>query len=79
MGMAEVNVNWDRAGKLNSIHRTCKKRFETSKPETAHNQHDKRGGKHQPGGTAIITRGDMKQVAPKIRTRANKLCFFLFN
>ena len=59
MVMAEVNVNWDRVGVTNSMHKTCRQWFERRNPTTAHNQHDKRGNKHQPGGTEIITKGDI--------------------
>ena len=59
MSMAEVNVNWDRVGIQISMNRTCKKWFKVSKTSTAYNQHDKKGNKHQPGGTAIISVGDI--------------------
>ena len=54
--MAEINVNWRIVSNNRSIHDMTKGWFETQKVKTSFNRHCRTCHKHQPGGTAIITR-----------------------
>ena len=60
MAMAEMNLNWGKLSRKQTLAQVCKKWFQTSKTVVAYNQHErKKKFKHQPGGTAIITTGEM--------------------
>ena len=58
-GMSEMNTNWRIVGKKNTLEDLCRGWFENKKVVTAYNQYDRKCDKHQPGGTAIIARGEM--------------------
>ena len=59
MAIAEVNVNWAKVRRDNTLTHTCRRWFQTSKVAYAYNQHERsRKFVHQPGGTAIITKGE---------------------
>ena len=60
MGLAETNINWGKIRRPQTLPQTCKQWFKSSKVTTAYNLKDKkRKTPHQPGGTAVISRGDM--------------------
>ena len=60
MAMAEMNLNWGKLSRNHTLAQVCKKWFQTSKSVVAYNQHErKKKFKHQPGGTATITTGEM--------------------
>jgi hypothetical protein len=57
--MAEVNVNWRIVGKRNSIWDISRRWFERQKVSAAYNQRDRSCNTYQPGGTAIISKGEL--------------------
>ena len=60
MALAEMNINWSKLRRNNTLPQVCKKWFKTSKATVAYNQHERRmSTKSQPGGTTIISVGDM--------------------
>lgn len=58
-GMSEMNTNWRIIGKKNTLEDICRGWFENRKVAVSYNQYDRNCDKHQPGGTAILTRGEM--------------------
>jgi hypothetical protein len=54
--MAEINVNWRVVSSRHSIHDMTRGWFESQKIKTSFNRHCRTCHRHQPGGTAIITR-----------------------
>ena len=56
--LAEMNVNWKLVGKKNTISDITRGWFDNQRIKTSYNHHDKYGSKHQPGGTAVISRGE---------------------
>ena len=68
MAMAEMNLNWGKLARDNTLPQISKKWFERSKTVVAYNQHEKRKFfKHQPGGTAIISRGEVSLRVSKVQ------------
>ena len=68
MAMAETNLNWGKIGINNSLPQLTRRWYQTSKTVVAYNQHQKRSkSKHQPGGTAVISKGEMalRAISPK--------------
>ena len=62
MAMAEMNLNWGKLSRKQTLPQVCRKWFTRSKTVVAYNQHERRRRyKHQPGGTAIITKGNIAQ------------------
>ena len=60
MALAELNVKWSKLRREQTLPQLCKRWFQTSKATMAYNQHERRQKyKHQPGGTAIVTKGEM--------------------
>ena len=60
MGLAETNINWSKIRRPHTLAQTCKKWFESSKATVSYNMKDrKKASKYQPGGTAVISRGDI--------------------
>ena len=60
MALAEVNVNWSKIPREKTLPQTCRRWFQTSKTAFAYNQHERnKRFEHQPGGTAILTTGEM--------------------
>ena len=60
MALAEMNINWGKVSRTNTLPHVCRNWFETSKATVSYNQHEKRKkNKHQPGGTAIVSIDDM--------------------
>ena len=57
--MAETNVDWRKLPKKKTIWETTKSWFENVTTVASTNQHDKHDTPYQPGGTAVITQGDM--------------------
>ena len=57
--MAETNVDWRRLPKRLTIWEQTKSWFENVTTVASHNQHDKHDTPYQPGGTAVVTKGDM--------------------
>ena len=59
MAMAETNINWGKLSRTDTLPQVCKEWFERAKTVIAYNQHEKRKFfKHQPGGTAVVSRGE---------------------
>lgn len=60
MALAETNVHWSKLRRVHTLPQQCKSWFQTSRTVISYNQHEKRTkAKYQPGGTAVITRGEM--------------------
>ena len=62
MAMAETNRNWGNIRRPNTLPQIARRWFQTSKTVISYNQHEKRKKKnnaHQPGGTAIVSKGEM--------------------
>ena len=60
MALAETNVHWSKLRRAQTLPHRCRYWFQTSRTVMSYNQHEKRTkSKHQPGGTAVITRGEM--------------------
>ena len=57
--MVEMNVRWSAVPKDQTINELSRGWFETQRVSCAYNLHDKICGKHQPGGAAIVTQGEM--------------------
>ncbi len=57
--MAEINVNWERTSRKNTMNQIVKKWFETTKVTNSYNSHKKSVSKWLPGGTAIVTQGSL--------------------
>ncbi len=57
--MAETNANWKRISKNNTIWSRTRGWFENQRLSAQHNIHDDKGYKYQPGGTALLTQGDL--------------------
>ena len=57
--MAETNVDWRRVSKKYTIWDQTKEWFETVSTSASYNQHDRYKKPYQPGGTAVVTQGDM--------------------
>ena len=63
-GISEVNVNWRVTSKKNSIQDIVRGWFERQNVVGGYNQHDRVCENYLPGGTGIITQGDIAlQVA----------------
>ena len=59
MAMSEMNVNWRLVGKKNTMEDITQSWFEHQRVTTAYNQKDRTCDKYQPGGTSLISRGEM--------------------
>ena len=60
MAIAETGINWSKVKRSQTLQQVCKIWFERSKTTVSYNQYEKRKkNKHQPGGTAVIARGDL--------------------
>ena len=62
MAMAELNKNWGKMQRVNTLPQICKGWFRRSRVVVSYNQHERRRKNtkiHQPGGTAVIAKGDM--------------------
>ena len=62
MAMAELNKNWGKMRRPNTLPQVCKGWFRRCRTVVAYNQHERRKKKgkiHQPGGTAVVSKGDM--------------------
>ena len=62
MAMAETNLNWGKMRRPNTLPQVARRWFQTTKTVISYNQHEKKKRKkkfHQPGGTAIISKGEM--------------------
>jgi hypothetical protein len=57
--MAELNTNWRIAEKKRSFEQTTKHWFEKQRANKAYNHFDRSGDKSLPGGTGIISVGDL--------------------
>ena len=62
MMMAELNKNWGKMSRPNTLPQVCKGWFRRSRVVVAYNQHERRRRNtkiHQPGGTAVVAKADM--------------------
>ena len=60
MILAETNVNWGKVRRHQTLPQRCRRWLETSKVVVSYNQHQKKvKAKHQPGGTAVISTGEI--------------------
>ena len=62
MMMAETNLNWGKMRRTTTLPQIARRWFQTSKTVVAYNQHEKfkrKSSIHQPGGTAIVSKGEM--------------------
>jgi hypothetical protein len=59
MCMAEMNKNWDVIGRRKALPQIAKRWFAQSRAITAHNVHDRDRSEYQPGGTGIISKGEV--------------------
>ena len=60
IGLAELNINWGKLPRHQTLPQICNTWFETSKTTLSYNLHEHRGNSiYQPGGTAIISTGDL--------------------
>lgn len=62
MLMAELNKNWGKMCRANTLPQICKGWFRKCRVVVAYNQHERRRRNtkiHQPGGTAVVSKGDM--------------------
>ena len=60
MGMSETNINWSKVSRNQTLPQIGRRWFQTSKTVIGYNQHQQRTRvKHQPGGTAIMSKGEM--------------------
>ena len=60
MAMAELNLNWGKMKRKCTLPQVARKWFRTSKTVVAYNQHERRKKNvHQPGGTAVVAKGEM--------------------
>ena len=57
--LVELNVNWKLMPKSQSINELARGWFENQKVTTSYNMHDRICKHHQPGGTAIISQGEL--------------------
>lgn len=57
--LAEMNVNWRLVSKKNTIDDLTRGWFENQRCVTSYNQYDRSYMAYQPGGTAVITQGEM--------------------
>ena len=68
MAMAETNINWSKIKKTQTLQQLGRRWYQTSKVVVAYNQHQKKSkSRHQPGGTAVMSKGEMalRAVSPK--------------
>ena len=74
MTIAETNINWSKLRRSQTLPFRCRRWFETSKVSVSYNQHQKRSkSKYQPGGTAVISTGEMALRAGKQEQDSRKL------
>ena len=74
MAIAEVNVNWSKLPRDKTLPHICRRWFQTSKVAFGYNQHEKRRKyRHQPGGTAILTKGEMALRISRTTTEGKRL------
>ena len=60
MALAELNMNWGKLSRAQTLPQICKRWFQSSKATISYNQHERRKkNKHQPGGTAVISLNDL--------------------
>ena len=71
--MAETNVDWRRVSKRFTIWEQTKEWFETVSTTASYNQHDRYKKPYQPGGTAVVTQGDMAIQIMNTAQDPNKL------
>ena len=57
--MAEVNVNWERMSRRNTLSQIARRWFENVKVSNSYNTHRRSIGKWLPGGTATIVQGPL--------------------
>jgi exonuclease III len=57
--MAEMNTNWNVVGCMKALPQTAKRWFAQSRAIAAHNTHDHDQSEYQPGGTGIISKGEV--------------------
>jgi exonuclease III len=57
--MAEMNTNWDVVGRMNTLPQVAKSWFAQTRAIAAHNNHDFDRSEYQPGGTGIISKGEV--------------------
>jgi exonuclease III len=59
MCMAELNRNWDVVGRMKTLPQIAKEWFAQSRAISAHNCLDTDRSEYQPGGTAVIAKGEV--------------------
>ena len=59
MLMAELNVNWERMSRKNTLSQIARRWFENVKVSNSYNTHRKSIGKWLPGGTATLIQGPL--------------------
>ena len=72
MCMAETNLNWSKLRRTQSLQQLARRWYQTSKTVVSYNQHQRKSSsKHQPGGTAVMCKGEMalRAIAPMYDTR----------
>ena len=57
--MSEINIHWKLTARKNTIQDVARYWFEKSKTSMAQNMHFKGRKKNQPGGVALISRGNI--------------------
>ena len=68
MAMAKLNKNWGKMQRANTLPQICKGWFRNSRTVVSYNQHERRRKNckiHQPGGMAVVLKGDLAIRAGK--------------
>lgn len=68
MAMAELNKNWGKMQRTNTLPQVCKGWFRQSRTVVSYNQHERKRKNvkiYQPGGTAVVLKGNLAVRAVK--------------